>query len=82
VAEWKYRIHRIECRGDTDLDNQIEGALRDYGRKGWELVQILSPERWQKDSLYRLIFKCKQPWMWSLRKSDDSRDASLLPGPL
>jgi hypothetical protein len=61
VAEWQYRIHRIELRADADLDEQIETVLHDYGAKGWELVQVLHAHRVPEDPLYRLIFKTEKP---------------------
>jgi hypothetical protein len=59
VAEWLYRIHRIEVPLDADLDDQIEKVLLDYGTKGWELVQVL--HRQPGDPIYRLIFKAEKP---------------------
>jgi len=61
VAEWQYRIHRIELRPDADLDDQIEKALHDYGTKGWELVQVLHRHKVPEDPIYRLIFKTEKP---------------------
>jgi len=64
VAEWEYRIHRIELQPDTDLadlDDQIGKALQDYGKEGWELVQILHRHKVPEDPIYRLIFKAEKP---------------------
>lgn len=60
MAEWQYQIHRIELRADADLDNQIETVLRDYGTKGWELVQVLHRHSVPEDPIYRLIFKTEK----------------------
>ena len=61
MAEWQYQIHRIELLSDTDLDNQIEQVLHEYGTKGWELVQVLHPLKVPEDPIYRLIFKIEKP---------------------
>jgi len=41
VAEWKYRIERIELKPDAEPDAQLEEILQGYGQQGWELVQVL-----------------------------------------
>jgi hypothetical protein len=61
VAEWQYRIHRIEVQPDADMDKQLETLLQAYGAKGWELVQVLHGHRVPEDPLYRLIFKTEKP---------------------
>lgn len=60
MAEWQYRIHRIELEHDADLDNQIVNVLQDYGTKGWELVQVLHRHSAPEDPTYRLIFKTEK----------------------
>jgi hypothetical protein len=60
VAEWQYRIHRIELPHDADFDNQVENVLQDYGTKGWELVQVLHRQTVPEDPMYRLIFKTEK----------------------
>jgi hypothetical protein len=60
VAEWQYRIHRVELLNEAELDNQIEDILQDYGTKGWELVQVLQRQRVPEDPTYRLIFKSEK----------------------
>ena len=60
MAEWQYRIHRIEIQHDADLDNRIASVLEDYGTKGWELVQVLHRHRVPEDPIYRLIFKTEK----------------------
>jgi hypothetical protein len=57
MAEWQYRIQRITIQSDTD--SELESALADYGKKGWELVEIL-PES-EGSGSYRLIFKSPKP---------------------
>ena len=61
MAEWQYQIHRIELRPGADLDSEIETVLRDYGMKGWELVQVLQRHDVAQDPIYRLIFKTEKP---------------------
>jgi len=61
VAEWQYRIHRIEVPNDADLEDQIASVLQDHGRKGWELVQVLHRHQASEDPVYRLIFKNEKP---------------------
>ena len=61
VAEWQYRIQRIELRPDVDFDDQIGTVLEDNGMKGWELVQVLHRHRVPEDPIYRLIFKTEKP---------------------
>lgn len=61
MAEWQYRIQRIELRPDVDLDDQIKTVLQDYGKKGWELVQVLQRHSVPEDPIYRLIFKTEKP---------------------
>src|SRR5579864_2466576 len=39
VAEWQYRIERIDLNPETDPDDQLGKILREYGQQGWELVQ-------------------------------------------
>src|ERR1044072_8368123 len=40
VAEWQYRIERMELKleMDPDLDVQLAKILQEYGQQGWELV--------------------------------------------
>ena len=41
MAEWQYRIDRIDLNPDTDTDDQLGMILREYGQQGWELKQVL-----------------------------------------
>jgi hypothetical protein len=41
VAEWQYRIERIDLNPETDPDDQLGKILRESGQQGWELVQVL-----------------------------------------
>jgi Domain of unknown function (DUF4177) len=59
MAEWQYRIHRVEVAAGSDLDNQLASALAEYGKEGWELVEILQPH--ENSGGYRLIFKSEKP---------------------
>ena len=61
MAEWLYRIHRIEIPAATDFDGQIEAVLHEYGTKGWELVQVLQRNEVPEDATYRLISKTEKP---------------------
>lgn len=61
MAEWQYQIHRMELLHDADLDDQIGEVLKDYGMKGWELVQVLHRQQVPEDPVYRLIFKTEKP---------------------
>ena len=60
MAEWRYRIHRVELLKEAELDNQIEDILQDYGTKGWELVQVWQRQRVPEDPICRLIFKSEK----------------------
>jgi hypothetical protein len=60
VAEWQYQIRRIELQDDADLETRIASVLEDYGRKGWELVQVLHRQTVPEDPIYRLIFKTEK----------------------
>lgn len=53
MAEWQYRIERVEL--ETDPDSQLENLLRENGKQGWELVQVLPGQP------ARLIFKAEKP---------------------
>lgn len=61
MAEWLYHIHRVEVPPEVDPDERIESVLRDYGTKGWELVQVLHGHKEPPDPIYRLIFKTEKP---------------------
>ena len=41
MAEWQYRIERIDLNPETDPDDQLGKILRESGQQGWELVQVL-----------------------------------------
>ncbi len=61
VAEWQYRIERIELKPETDPDDQLVKVLRDYGRQGWELVQMEPLPESAGNPTHRLIFKTEKP---------------------
>ena len=61
VAEWQYRIERMELRPDPDLDAQLEKILQEYGQEGWELVHVLQGRETSDNSICRLIFKTEKP---------------------
>lgn len=41
MSVWLYQIHPIELPSGVALDSQIQKVLREYGARGWELVQVL-----------------------------------------
>ena len=57
MAEWQYRIERIDLNPETDPDDQLGKILREYGQQGWELVQVLHGQEMPGDPRCRLIFK-------------------------
>ena len=61
MAEWKYRIERIELKPDAESDAQLEKILQDYGQQGWELVQVLHGQEAPDNPRCRLIFKTERP---------------------
>lgn len=60
MSVWLYQIHPIELPSGVDLDSQIQKVLREYGARGWELVQVLGGSA-TEDRTYRLIFKTEKP---------------------
>jgi predicted TIM-barrel fold metal-dependent hydrolase len=59
MAEWQYAIQRLELQSGDDFDQQLEETLKQYGAKGWELVEVLQYQ--DSPNLYRLIFKAAKP---------------------
>jgi hypothetical protein len=59
MAEWQYKIQRVELESGSDFDQQLEKALEQYGVKGWELVEVLPQQ--ERPNVYRLIFKAPKP---------------------
>jgi hypothetical protein len=60
VAEWQYRIKRIEFKPEKDPDDQLEEILREFGQQGWELVQIEHGQQPPDNPTCRLIFKTEK----------------------
>jgi hypothetical protein len=60
VSVWLYQIHPIELPSGVDWDNQMQNVLREYGTRGWELVQVLDGSATGYRT-YRLIFKTEKP---------------------
>jgi hypothetical protein len=60
VSVWLYQIHPIELPSGVDLDNEMQKVLREYGTRGWELVQVLDGPA-TGNRTYRLIFKTEKP---------------------
>ena len=58
MAEWQYEIHRVEFGPGSEFDQELEKTLEQYGAKGWELVEVLTPD---SAGVYRLIFKSPKP---------------------
>jgi hypothetical protein len=59
MAEWQYRIHRIELESAPDFDQQLEKTLEQHGAEGWELVEVLP--RQDNRNVYLFIFKAPKP---------------------
>ena len=62
MAEWQYRIERIELKPDAEPDAQLETVLEEYGQQGWELVQVLHGLGAPDNPRCRLIFKTERPF--------------------
>ena len=62
MAEWQYRIERIELKPDAEPDAQLEKILQEYGQQGWELVQVLHGQGVPDNPVCRLIFKTESPF--------------------
>jgi hypothetical protein len=62
VAEWQYRIERIELKPDAEPYAQLEKMLQESGRQGWELVQVLHGQGEPDSRMCRLIFKTERPF--------------------
>ena len=60
VAEWQYRIERMDLNPETDPDDQLGKSLREYGQQGWELVHVLHGQEMPGDPRCRLIFKTEK----------------------
>lgn len=61
MAQWQYRIERINFQPGTEADVYLEKLLLEYGRQGWELVQVLHGHELTNDPEYRLILKAEKP---------------------
>lgn len=62
MAEWQYRIEPIELKPDAEPDAQLETILEEYGKQGWELVQVLHGQGAPDNPRCRLIFKTERPF--------------------
>ncbi|MEO8340407.1 MAG: DUF4177 domain-containing protein [Nitrospirota bacterium] len=62
MAEWKYRIERIDLKLEAESDAQLEKVLQEYGQQGWELVQVLHGKEGPDNPKCRLIFKTERPF--------------------
>lgn len=60
MAEWQYRIERVQINAESDSDTKLAGILGEYGAQGWELVQIMR-EQAADNQACRLIFKAEKP---------------------
>jgi hypothetical protein len=61
MAEWQYRIERIELTPEAIDDAQFERILQEHGKLGWELVQVLQGQETRDNPTCRLIFKTQKP---------------------
>jgi hypothetical protein len=61
MAEWQYRVERIQLKPETDLDSELEEILEEYGQQGWELVQVWRGQETLDNSVCRIIFKIEKP---------------------
>jgi hypothetical protein len=61
MAEWQYRIERVNFQPGREADVHLEKILREYGQQGWELVQVLHGHELANDPEYRLILKAEKP---------------------
>lgn len=57
MAQWQYATLRTELSGRNNFDEELRKILKDYGMKGWELVQVL---QLRNDSVYHLVFKTER----------------------
>ena len=57
MAQWQYATLCTELKGSVNFDEELQKILKDYGMKGWELVQVLQP---RNDSVYHLVFKTER----------------------
>lgn len=59
MAQWQYRTLSTEL-DHNNFDEELQKLLKDYGIKGWELVQILQP---RSDALYHFVLRLKDRWL-------------------
>jgi hypothetical protein len=52
----------MELKPDAEPDAQLETILEEYGRQGWELVQVLHGQGAADNPRCRLIFKTERPF--------------------
>lgn len=57
MAQWQYATLCTELKGSVNFDAELQKILKDYGMKGWELVQVVQP---RNDSVYHLVFKTER----------------------
>jgi hypothetical protein len=57
MAQWQYTTLDAQLDRGVDFDEELRKILRDYGMKGWELVQVLQA---RNDAHYHLVFKTER----------------------
>ena len=57
MAQWQYTTLCTELNRNSNFDEELRKLLKEYGMKGWELVQVLPP---RNDALYHLVFKTER----------------------
>lgn len=63
MAQWQYTTLCTELDRNGNFDEELRKLLKDYGMKGWELVQVLRP---RNGVLYHLVFKTERSLIPSL----------------
>jgi hypothetical protein len=71
MAQWQYTTLGTELNRNGDLDEDLRKVLKDYGMKGWELVQVLQP---RNDAFYHLVFKTERSLYPSLEPTQALSD--------
>jgi hypothetical protein len=60
MAVWLYQSHRIKLPADGLEDEKLMKVLEDFGKQGWELVQVLPEHEVAEVGSYWLILKAEK----------------------